>query len=59
MWPLLTLLVAQAVSPQVDLFCASGVAVAVECFVCALDLLDDVEDGDLTPTVNALGSHVR
>src|SRR3989440_8102135 len=55
MWPLLTLLVAQAVSPQVDLFCASGVAVAVECFVCALDLLDDVEDGDLTPTVNALG----
>jgi geranylgeranyl pyrophosphate synthase len=55
MWPLLTLLVAQAVSPQVDLFCASGVAVAIECFVCALDLLDDVEDGDLTPTVNALG----
>src|SRR2546425_4134240 len=39
MWPLLTLLVAQAVSPQVDLICASGVAVAVECFVCALDLL--------------------
>ena len=29
MWPLLTLLVAQAVSPQVDLFCASGVAVAI------------------------------
>src|SRR5437660_7397298 len=56
MWPLLTLLVAQAVSPQVDLFCASGVAVAVECFVCALDLLDDVEDGDLTPTVNVLGT---
>jgi len=56
MWPLLTLLVAQAVSPQVDLFCASSVAVAVECFVCALDLLDDVEDGDLTPTVNTLGS---
>ena len=55
MWPLLTLLVAQAVSPQVDLFCASGFAVAVECFVCALDLLDDVEDGDLTPTVNTLG----
>lgn len=55
MWPLLTLLVAQAVSPQVDLFCASGVAVAIECFVCALDLLDDVEDGDLTPTLHALG----
>ena len=56
MWPMLTLLVAQAVSPHVDVFCASGVAVAIECFVCALDLLDDVEDGDLTPTVNALGT---
>src|SRR2546430_5915926 len=39
-WPLLTLLVAQSISQEVDACCASNVAVAVECFVCAIDLLD-------------------
>jgi geranylgeranyl diphosphate synthase type I len=54
-WPLLTLLVAQSISQEVDPFCASSVAVAVECFVCAIDLLDDVIDGDQTPALQALG----
>ncbi len=54
-WPLLTLLVAQSISPDIDPICASSVAVAVECFVCAIDLLDDVMDGDQTTTLQALG----
>ncbi len=33
----------------------TSVGVAVECFVCALDLLDDVEDEDQTPIVRELG----
>ena len=54
-WPLLTLLVAQHITPDIDPECASTVAIAVECYVCALDLLDDVEDDDQTPIVQALG----
>ncbi|MFL5653901.1 MAG: polyprenyl synthetase family protein [Ktedonobacteraceae bacterium] len=55
-WSLLTLLVAQHVAPEIDLVCASSVAIALECFICALDLLDDVEDDDQTPIVQALGA---
>jgi geranylgeranyl pyrophosphate synthase len=54
-WPLLTLLVAQSCGSTIDLIGASIVAVAIECFMCALDLLDDVEDGDQTATMQALG----
>ena len=54
-WPLLTLLVAQSISPDVDPLLVSSVAVAVECFVCAIDLLDDVMDEDQTTTLQALG----
>jgi geranylgeranyl pyrophosphate synthase len=54
-WPLLTLLVAQYISPDVNPSHASSVAVAVECFVCAIDLLDDVMDEDQTTTLQALG----
>lgn len=54
-WPLLTLLIAQHLSPDIHPEYASSVAVAVECFVCALDLLDDVEDDDQTPIVRAIG----
>ncbi|HYL44107.1 MAG TPA: polyprenyl synthetase family protein [Ktedonobacteraceae bacterium] len=54
-WSLLTLLVAQYVSPDIDVRWASCVAIAIECFVCALDLLDDIEDNDQTPIVQALG----
>ena len=56
MWALLTLLVAQHIQPDIDLARASSVALAVECYVCALDLLDDVEDEDQTPIVRSLGN---
>jgi geranylgeranyl pyrophosphate synthase len=55
-WSLLPLLVAQSISPGIDPLLASSVSVAVECFVCALDLLDDVMDEDQTTTLQALGS---
>ena len=55
-WPLLTLLVAQSISPHIDPTFASGVANATECFVCALDLLDDVEDEDQTPIILEQGA---
>jgi geranylgeranyl pyrophosphate synthase len=54
-WPLLTLLVAQHIAPHIDLVKAGSIALAVECFVCALDLLDDVEDEDQTPVIQELG----
>jgi len=54
-WPLLTLLVAQSISPGIDPLLASSVALAVECYVCAIDLLDDVMDEDQTTTLQALG----
>ncbi|HEY6539636.1 MAG TPA: polyprenyl synthetase family protein [Ktedonobacteraceae bacterium] len=54
-WPLLTLLVAQHFSPGIDLAFAGSVAIATECFVCALDLLDDVEDEDQTAIIRELG----
>src|SRR5579872_200137 len=54
-WPLLTLLVAQHISPNIAPAFASSVAIGTECFVCALDLLDDVEDEDQTPIVQKLG----
>lgn len=56
MWPLLTLLIAQHIQPDIDLARASSVALAVECYVCALDLLDDVEDEDQTSIVRGLGN---
>lgn len=55
-WPLLTLLVAQHISPSIDFALAGNVAIATECFVCALDLLDDVEDEDQTPIIQELGA---
>lgn len=54
-WPLLTLLVAQSIAPEIDLVYASSVAVAIEYFICALDLLDDIEDDDRTLIVQTLG----
>lgn len=55
-WPLLTLLVAQSIAPHINPVFAANVAIATECFVCALDLLDDVEDEDQTPIVLELGA---
>src|SRR5205823_9188288 len=54
-WGLLTLLVAESVAPHVPPRLARSVALAVECLLCALDLLDDLEDDDQTTTLQALG----
>jgi len=55
-WSLLTLLVAQHISLDIDPVYASSVAVAVESFASALDLLDDIEDEDQTSIVQELGA---
>jgi len=54
-WSLLPLLVAQQFLPTIDEQYACRVAISVECFICALDLLDDIEDGDQTSIVLELG----
>jgi geranylgeranyl pyrophosphate synthase len=54
-WGLLTLLVARQVSPAINPPLATSVAIAVESYICALDLLDDIEDSDRTPVVEELG----
>jgi geranylgeranyl pyrophosphate synthase len=54
-WSLLTLLSALNIAPEIELAQASSVAIAVECLICALDLLDDVEDGDQTLIMRELG----
>ncbi len=54
-WSLLPLLVAQYVNPDIDMTYACSISVAIECFICALDILDDVEDGDQTLIVKKLG----
>ena len=55
-WSLLTLLVAQHIAPEIDPVYASSVALAVESFVTAIDLLDDIEDEDQTEIVHELGT---
>ncbi|WP_340689250.1 polyprenyl synthetase family protein [Ktedonosporobacter rubrisoli] len=42
--------------PSIDTLLVSSIAVAVECVVCAIDLLDDIEDEDQTPVVREIGS---
>jgi geranylgeranyl diphosphate synthase, type I len=54
-WSLVVLLVALHIAPAVDAFIVNTVAVALECFICALDLLDDVEDEDQTSLGLTLG----
>jgi geranylgeranyl pyrophosphate synthase len=54
--PLLTLLIADYLAPETDLQAACHAALAIECQLCAFDLLDDVEDGDRTPTMQQLGT---
>ncbi len=54
-WALLTFLVALSIQPTMQQAAASSVAVALECFICALDLLDDVEDEDQTAILQTLG----
>jgi geranylgeranyl pyrophosphate synthase len=55
-WSLLTLLIALNIAPDIVIAHASSIAVAIECLICALDLLDDVEDGDQTSIMKELGS---
>jgi len=54
-WAMITLLVAQGISPNVNPRLAGDVAIAVEIFMCALDLIDDIEDDDRTTIVQAIG----
>ncbi len=54
-WPLLTLLVACCVQPQIDRQYAGEVALAVECLVSAIDIFDDVIDDDQTAIIRCLG----
>jgi len=54
-WALLTLAVARSLKADVDEHEATTGAVAVECFLRALDLLDDIEDDDASEVVEALG----
>ena len=55
MWSLLPLIVAKYVAYKTKTDYVYSVAVAVECFICALDLLDDIEDMDQTAVVLELG----
>lgn len=55
-WALLSFLVTRSVQPTIADSIASKVGIASECFVCALDLLDDIEDEDQTPVVQSLGT---
>lgn len=54
-WPLLTLCVARQIAPDIDSQLIASIAIAVECYVSALDLLDDIEDEDRTAVLLALG----
>lgn len=54
-WSLITLLVAQGIDPNINLRLASDVAIAVEIFMCGVELVDDIEDGDQSSIVQALG----
>lgn len=56
MWALLPWLVAKDLKPSIDSTAACTVAIAIEFLICALDLLDDIEDGDKTPIVLQLGT---
>jgi geranylgeranyl pyrophosphate synthase len=54
-WSLMTLAWADYLQLGADLSNAVRAALAVECLLCAFDLLDDIEDGDVTPTLQVLG----
>ena len=54
-WALLPFFVAQSIDPAIPPLRACEVAVAVELCICALDILDDVEDEDRTPFIEDVG----
>ena len=55
-WALLPLLIIRDLRPNDDLHAAYNVALSVECLLCALDLLDDIEDEDQTTIVRQIGA---
>ncbi len=54
-WALIPLHIARYCAPETDPQLISCVASCSECFLCALDLLDDIEDDDPTPLRHQLG----
>lgn len=54
-WSLMTLAWASYLQPDADLHIAIQSSLAVECLLCAFDLLDDIEDGDSTLPLQLLG----
>jgi geranylgeranyl pyrophosphate synthase len=54
-WALIPMYVARYCAPDVNPELISCVALSCECFLCALDLLDDVEDDDSTTLRQQLG----
>lgn len=55
-WALLPFCLARDLRAGIDPNYASGVALAMECVICATDLLDDVMDEDETPLIRQLGT---
>lgn len=55
LWALLVFYTGLCANPQVPLPQLYHVCVATECFVCALDVLDDIEDDDQTEIIAAIG----
>lgn len=54
-WALIPFLVAQGIHPDINPRLAGDVAVAVEMSICGGDLIDDIEDGDQSTIIQALG----
>ena len=54
-WALLPLYLARALSEEAAQAWSFAAALAMECLICATDLLDDVMDEDMTPLIERLG----
>lgn len=54
-WALLPLHIGRYCRPDISVEIIARVAVSCECLMCALDILDDVEDDDQTPLRTAIG----
>jgi geranylgeranyl pyrophosphate synthase len=54
-WALVPFCLARTLCAQVDPACGTAAALAMECLVCATDLLDDVMDEDVTPLIECTG----
>jgi geranylgeranyl pyrophosphate synthase len=54
-WALLPFFIAQSIDPAIPSIQVHEVAIAVEICICALDIIDDVEDEDQTPFIEEVG----